>query len=194
MNEMQHREPGGREPAPGALRLVQAFINTIDLEGGADETRDPETLRRWLRGRALIGESDSVGQADVRLVIQVREALRALARANHAGIPDESAVEKLNRCAEGLRLTVRFEGDGRARLEPTLPGVDGAVARILGIVYASMVDGSWVRLKACRRGSCQWVFYDRSKNHSSNWCSMRICGNREKARTYRMRSKRRAGA
>jgi predicted RNA-binding Zn ribbon-like protein len=187
--EVAGSEPGGRKPAPGLLGLVQAFVNTIDLEGGEDHAGEAEALRRWLRAHALIGEGDAVGPADVRLVGQVREALRALALANHEGVADEEAVRKLNRLAEGLRLTLRFEGGGRARLEPMLPGVDGAVARILGIVYAAMVDGTWPRLKACRRDVCQWVFYDRSKNRSSSWCSMSICGNREKAKTYRRRHK-----
>lgn len=187
MGDSRRSEPGGRKPAPGGLELVQAFVNTIDLEGGEDLTGDALTLRQWLLGRGLIGEGDSVSPGDVRLVIQVREALRALALANHEGVSDEQAVEKLNRLVGGLRLTLRFEGGGRARLEPMLPGVDGAVAVIIGLVYEAMVDGTWQRLKACRRDVCQWVFYDRSKNRSSNWCSMSICGNREKAKTYRRR-------
>lgn len=189
MEEIRESQPGGRKPAPGALKLVQALVNTINLEAGEDKGGNPRSLRQWLLERGLIGEGDSVSQVDVRLVAQVREALRALALANHEGVSDERAVKTLNRLAEGLRLSLRFEGGGRARLEPMLPGVDGAVARILAIVYAAMVDGTWPRLKACRSDTCRWVFYDRSKNHSSSWCSMSICGNREKARIYRLRRK-----
>jgi hypothetical protein len=29
-------QPGGRAPAPGGLALVQAFVNTVDLEHGPD--------------------------------------------------------------------------------------------------------------------------------------------------------------
>jgi predicted RNA-binding Zn ribbon-like protein len=32
-----------------------------------------------------------------------------------------------------------------------------------------------------------WAFYDRSKNRSGHWCSMRVCGNRAKARQFRER-------
>jgi predicted RNA-binding Zn ribbon-like protein len=31
------------------------------------------------------------------------------------------------------------------------------------------------------------VFFDRSKNHSSCWCSMESCGNRAKARRFRQK-------
>ena len=60
------------------------------------------------------------------------------------------------------------------------PGLDGALGRILAVVHAATVDGSWTRLKACPREVCFWVFYDRSKNLSSKWCAMSVCGNRTK--------------
>src|ERR671933_384799 len=47
------------------------------------------------------------------------------------------------------------------------------------------VDGSWRRLKACPHERCGWAFYDRSRNQSSQWCSMRICGNRTKGARHR---------
>ncbi|MFI7544479.1 CGNR zinc finger domain-containing protein [Actinoplanes sp. NPDC049599] len=34
---------------------------------------------------------------------------------------------------------------------------------------------------------CRSVFYDRSKNGSKTWCSMEVCGNRNKTRSYRRR-------
>ena len=66
-------------------------------------------------------------------------------------------------------------------------GLDGALAVIAVIVAAAQVDGSWGRLKACPGRDCGWVFYDRSRNQSSSWCSMSVCGQREKAREYRKR-------
>jgi predicted RNA-binding Zn ribbon-like protein len=60
-------------------------------------------------------------------------------------------------------------------------------------VLAAMViaerEGSWHRLKICREDTCQWVFFDRSKNQSKTWCSMRVCGNRNKTRSYRSRQR-----
>jgi predicted RNA-binding Zn ribbon-like protein len=71
-----------------------------------------------------------------------------------------------------------------------------AMERALGAVVAAVLDaertGTWARLKACRKDSCGWVFFDHSRNRSSNWCSMTICGNRTKTTLYRRR--RTAGA
>jgi predicted RNA-binding Zn ribbon-like protein len=44
-------------------------------------------------------------------------------------------------------------------------------------------------MKACRAEDCRWAFYDRSRNRSRAWCSMRECGNRAKARSYRARQR-----
>jgi predicted RNA-binding Zn ribbon-like protein len=176
-----------RTPAPGELGLVQAFVNTVDLEEGQDQFRDAASMRDWLVDNGLIGAGAPVDDADLRLAVHVREALRSLAAVNNGETEDEQAVETLNRAAENTRLAVRFENGSRASLTPKLPGVDGALAKILGIVYTAMVDGTWSRFKACRSDKCRWVYFDRSKNRSSTWCSMKVCGNREKARTYRTR-------
>jgi predicted RNA-binding Zn ribbon-like protein len=50
-----------------------------------------------------------------------------------------------------------------------------------------MLDGTWARLKACPGRDCGWVFYDHSRNQSARWCSMKVCGDREKARAYYQR-------
>jgi predicted RNA-binding Zn ribbon-like protein len=46
------------------------------------------------------------------------------------------------------------------------------------------------RVKECASATCEWVFLDRSRNHSRRWCDMSDCGNRAKAR--RFQAKRRA--
>jgi predicted RNA-binding Zn ribbon-like protein len=53
-----------------------------------------------------------------------------------------------------------------------------------------MANGTWERLKACAlHDTCEWAFYDWSKNRSGTWCDMKVCGNRSKARAYRERQK-----
>jgi predicted RNA-binding Zn ribbon-like protein len=59
------------------------------------------------------------------------------------------------------------------------------MGRIVATLYSAMDDESWMYLKLCGSQTCRWAFYDRSKNHSSRWCTMASCGNREKARRFR---------
>ena len=65
----------------------------------------------------------------------------------------------------------------------------------LTLRYSSAADrDAWKRLKACRLHTCEWAFYDHTKNRSGAWCNMAVCGNRAKARAYRERRAGVAGA
>ena len=181
------QDPGGREPAPQPLRLVQAFVNTLDIENGVEELRDPVSLRRVLVELGLLADTTgALSDDDLLQALGVREALRALTLANN-GIPlPDGATATLERASRAAQLTVRFE-DGRARLVPMVDGVDGALGQLVAVVHEAMADGSWERLKGCPRDVCHWVFYDRSRNRSSTWCAMSVCGNRTNTRAYRRR-------
>ena len=181
--------------APGSLGFVQDFVNTLDVEQSADDLRSPEKLREWLAGRGLLTEAagEAVTPADLARAVEVREALRRLLVANNGGARSQADVEVLDRVALAAGLRPRFaRSAAHVALEPAAPGVAGGLGRLLAVVAGAMNDGSWVRLKACAEHSCQWAFYDRTKNHSGHWCEMAVCGNRSKARQFRQR--RRAGA
>lgn len=195
-------EPGRRAPAPKTLRVVQEFINTYNIERAhlglrTDEFVAPADLRRWLTARGLLTGTAVLRPSDVRRAVEVREALRRLALAhNHphaeapAGMPGHrpmpgaaEAAGTLARLARDARLVIQVRTDGTMGLEPEAPGVVGALGRLLAAALVAQMDGTWRRLKACRR--CRWAFYDHSRNRSGAWCSMAICGNRVKATTYR---------
>jgi predicted RNA-binding Zn ribbon-like protein len=178
-----------RTPAPGPLFLIQEFVNTYDVEDAADDLASPEVLRAWLAERKLVGSAEPISGADLNRAAEVREALRALLLANSGEPLDRGAVESLNIASRNARLVVRFDEDGGTHLEPDASGVDGALGRLLAIVYAAMEEETWPRLKACREDTCMYAFYDHSKNRSGAWCTMRVCGNRNKARAYRQRQK-----
>ena len=183
-------EPGGRAPAPGPLRLVQLFVNTVDLEDGPELLADPPALRAWLVARGLLDPGVPVRTADHRRAIELREAIRTLVE----GADDPAPVETVNAYADRARLQPVLTAGGSARLEPAAAGVDAALGRIVAAIHASIAEGTWPRLKACERHNCRWAFYDHSKNQSSHWCSTTGCGAREKnRRAYRRRVSRARG-
>jgi predicted RNA-binding Zn ribbon-like protein len=182
-------QPGGRAPAPGPLRLVQDFVNTVDREHGPDLLDDPGALRAWLDRREL-APGAAIGAAEAGWAREVREALRALLLANNGEPEAPGARAVLEDAGRRGRLEVDF---GRSpRLVARAAGVDGALGAVVAAAFAAMLDGSWSRLKACPRDVCGWAFYDRSTNASATWCSMRVCGGRVKAGTY-YRRRRAAG-
>jgi predicted RNA-binding Zn ribbon-like protein len=187
--EPQLPQPGGRDPAPRQLALVQAFVNThydLELEHGADLFATPAALEAWMARRGL-SDAGSVTDADVRRVVAVREGLRAMAATNAAGAARGrvAVLDELNHAARGAALEVRFSDAPKPRF---VPGRGSAVDRMLAIVLAitarAMLEGEWGRLKVCPGEHCGWAFYDHSRNQSGRWCSMSVCGGRVKARAH----------
>lgn len=195
------------EAAPPPLRRVEDLVNTRSVEDGADQLADPAAVAAWLVARGLVPEGIDVSEEEAALVRQAREGLRALIAANNAGPGDDGessaedrgdgpvegvdpgALDTLAALAPGLALVLDV-GATPPRLAPREPGtVAGAMAALLGDVAAAVADGSWARLKACREPTCRWAYYDHSRNRSRAWCSMAVCGNRNKARAFRRRGR-----
>ena len=174
-------------PAPGELELVRSFINTWDADDDREDVPGPAELRDWLVEHDLLDARAHVTTADHRQAIVVREALRAVLLANAGLDLDPSAAPVLDEAARRARLGVRFDEHGHVHTAPDAGGVAGALGRLLAIVAAAQEAGTWSRLKSCLADDCQWAFFDLSRNRSAVWCDMKICGNRQKVRSYRER-------
>lgn len=159
-----------RDASPDAdVGLVVDFLNTVDIESGTDLLADPDGWRAWLAARGL---SDPEPNSEPDTTGGVRTALRAA-----VGDPGH------RRAGLSAQVTVSLEADGpRLASEEVVGAVLAAASRLV-------VLGDWDRIKICPADDCRWAFFDRSRNHSRTWCSMRVCGNREKARAWRERSR-----
>ncbi len=176
-----------RQDAPGELERVRDFVNTADIEQGSDAILERDGLAAWLVEQGLATDGLAVSDRDLERALEVREAMRAVLLAHNGHDASEQAGRALDDAACRARLQLRFDEHGTARLEPEAEGVDGALGKLLIIVHRAIADGSWERLKACRLDTCRWAFYDHTKNRSGAWCTMEVCGNRAKARSYRER-------
>lgn len=180
-----------RKAAPGELELVRQFVNTLDVETGQDQLDDPRALSCWLDERGLTRAAEAAAvpsEADLAQARVLREAVREILLSHtERRAPPSSALATLDRTAQEARVCLRFDAGGVSDLRPEAAGVVGALGQLLAIVHRAAAEGTWDRLKACREHTCEWAFYDRTKNHSGTWCTMEVCGNRTKARAYRLR-------
>jgi predicted RNA-binding Zn ribbon-like protein len=173
--------------APGELETVRNFVNTVEIDAVTDALSAEDTLGQWCTTSGTCPDGiDEDGLSELR---RFREALRAVLEAN-AGEGDAAerwhALEPYAaRAGYGMCITPA----GLPALRPEGAGADRVIAAVLRIVYDAIGQGTWTRLKACRKHSCRWAFYDKSKNGSGAWCSMRVCGNRVKAERRRAREK-----
>jgi predicted RNA-binding Zn ribbon-like protein len=180
-------QPGGRQPAPGPLALVQGFVNShydLVFEHGAEVLHSPSALARWLADCDLLVAGAELTVADLERTLAFREALRGLARETGDGGPCASTLERLNRAAAGAAAEVRLTPSGPRFVPPDGARVSGAIGVLLAIVATSMREGTWARLKICPGEDCGWAFYDNSRNRAGRWCSMSVCGGRAKARSH----------
>jgi predicted RNA-binding Zn ribbon-like protein len=165
--------------------LVVAFLNTVDVERNEDLLDDPELWHRWSAEHDVAPGKP----ADARATLDVlratpadtrttREAARAVRDALRAAIGDPRLPPRPLDVPLHFALTT----DGPALLTPDV------ITAVLAAATRLTIRGDWVRLKICPADDCLWAFYDESRNRSRTWCSMRVCGNREKARSWRARA------
>jgi predicted RNA-binding Zn ribbon-like protein len=174
-----------RSRGPGAVGLMQDFLNTTDIESETDLVDTPSALSTWLASAGLAGAAGNVSATEHARVIELRERLRDALEAVTHGADPSAAYEQMDQIAAEVPLRVSF-GDA-AHLEPARAGSAPALGPILATVYDALGSEALGRLKVCRNEGCRWAFYDTSRNRSGVWCSMAICGNRQKGRVYRSR-------
>jgi predicted RNA-binding Zn ribbon-like protein len=176
------------KPAPPGLQPIQALVNTRDLEEGTDLLEDEDGARTWLREVGLIGGREQPSKADLRLLVGVREGLRAML-AHNSGDPAPTAeqLEPIRRLLERERPGLELDQQGGLRLQAAGKTLQGGLLELLLRVRDSQLDSSWAQLKLCANPDCRWAFYDRSRNHQGTWCRMEVCGNRLKNRRLRAR-------
>jgi predicted RNA-binding Zn ribbon-like protein len=139
--------------------LLVDFLNTVDVDLGTDVLASEVEFREWAR-------SHGVEAGDLDEARDIRTALRNLVCGESCTLPEVT-----------LRTVATPHG--------VLLEGDTAAASAVAIATVLTIQGRMGRVKLCPTDDCRWAFYDRSRNSSRTWCTMAVCGNREKARTFR---------
>ena len=169
------------------LVVVEQFLNTLDERAfswhgerhtGNDELTSVQALSAWLEAHDLVGAGQELRASDL-----------AAARALRAGLRDALSGDDSAGTAKALApfpLTLAPDADGGGLRLVAVRGTPGLDA-LVETVAANVAGGGWSRLKLCASADCRWAFYDTSRNGGGRWCSMDVCGNRNKTRAYRRR-------
>ncbi len=170
---------------PESLWLTESLLNSVDVESAQDDLDSLPRFKRLLVAHGGEAAACRATATDLALARQLRDELRDQLVAHHDGTATDTG--RLDTLSEQIGLAVRFDADGTVRLAPAEAGVRGVLGEVLAAVVRAAHEGTWRRLKICSSDACRYVYYDRSKNGSRRWCSMEVCGNREKTRVYRSR-------
>jgi len=172
---------------PPHVELLLAFTNSVDREEQTDDITTPAELSAWLRSHVGLARRHRATEPDLELGRRLRDGLREAMRGNHEGGSRVSALKEL---VDELPLVLDVSAASPG-VKPASGGVRGGLAQLMVAVVEAAGDDTWRRTKMCAADSCQWAFYDASKNRSRTWCEWG-CGNKEKTRNYRARQKSKA--
>lgn len=184
---------------PEKLALLYDFVNTLDLRryaehgtvhAGNDAIATPAKLGFWMRGHGLLDADRTISGTEHENALALRAALRALFELSPADRTLKATVgEQLTHAAARFPLAMRMKSGEGLALVPADATPASGLAGVLAELQKLENEGGLDRVKACASDECGWVFFDRSKPGSRRWCSSAGCGNREKTRNYRNRTK-----
>lgn len=178
-------------------RLCLDFVNTIHDRFAPvqeDYIFDKDRYLSWSMQVGLLSDAEfehvAALQANEHFMEDVRRFREQLHvflleyRRGQVSSPPASLAFWIERAWAGLRFdlaTPDFVTWSRNTIDLRLP-----LKRIALDVLDMLQHGERFRLKRCAtRGTCGWLFYDKSKNGTRRWCSMETCGSTAKMRRYR---------
>lgn len=172
--------------ASAEVLCLLGFLNTVDVDEGTDAFAHPDSLADWLVQQGVCTTVPRLTDADVQVAVDLRHGLRILALSNAGGTISDEDLRAAQEVASGLSFRLRLpeSADVPALVSTSEDPFAAALGTILAAYFVAAVKGDWIRVRRCPAADCAWVFWDSSKNASRRWCSMRICGNRAKARAF----------
>jgi predicted RNA-binding Zn ribbon-like protein len=184
---------------PDLGNLALEFLDTLRRapDGGGDRLRTPQDLLDWLAKHAAPGQVDGAAPtvSEARILLEegrrLREDIRGMVEDREKGRIPEWAVFGVNRVlAAGPRAWRLADSGGRPTLVETPIGT-GPLRLLEPIARAAADLVTRVpadRLRRCASDRCGAWFVDTSKGGQRRWCSMALCGNREKAAAHRAKT------
>ena len=165
------------DPAPGPLRLIQSFVNTLSAEPDADPLATREEAGAWLRAAALLPAESGLSGSEHAALLRLREAVRDTLAAHTDSREDPEAAARLTRALAEGRLVVTVDATSLVRLasaaRASYPSVVAAIAVAIAEAAAA---GTWLRLKSCSGSACGQAFYDDSAASGAQGCDTHVAG------------------
>jgi predicted RNA-binding Zn ribbon-like protein len=177
------------------------FINTelVINSTPTDLLETFEDLLDWLVKSQTLSKKDAEARSGelrqdqkIQILAQAktfRTTLRRMVESivNENRVPESAvtAINQLLRACSGYRELARTRSN--AFTEMFIASADSKDAFLASLaMFASdlLRKADLTLIKKCKNPACVLYFYDTTKNHARNWCSMQLCGNREKVAAY----------
>jgi predicted RNA-binding Zn ribbon-like protein len=177
------------------------FANTVVVSGGnlQDLLSSWSDLVDWLSQTGLsthpsLNLPASRRTEALKKVLQIRQVWKEkLAQIIVGKEVSDDFLEQLNTllAEDTFHETLRRDGEQGFSLVRTVSALEGeklALAILVRQIALFLAEANLSYLRRCANtASCVLYFYDTTKNHRRQWCSVASCGNRHKVAQFRKR-------
>lgn len=177
------------------------FVNTQLVIKGAltDVLNTFEDLVAWLVESHQLRKQDpeaansQLSHDEKAVILKQAKTFRATLRnmvqhiASGSGVP-KTALAAINKlllqCAGYRELVPNGPGAFKQVFVSSTDRKDALLASLAVLASDFLCSADLALIKKCKNPACVLYFYDTTKNHTRNWCSMQLCGNRDKVAAY----------
>jgi predicted RNA-binding Zn ribbon-like protein len=187
---------GGRIPsgggATGSRVLADKLAGYPDLLAWSRHTRAVGAVDAGRLAHRADGEPREAA-AVLDRALALREALHRTLRSLMSGrrpAPEDLLLLNTEIAAARGREVLTADAHGlRWEWPDAGHGLDSLLWPISRAAAALLTSGDLSRLRQCGGERCGWLFLDRSRNRSRQWCTMADCGNVSKVRRFRQKQR-----
>lgn len=164
-----------------------------------DTLNEPSSTIQWLEKNNLLRESDFLALENEELLNSLIVELRSLRDLSKMILSDleqqgglsVSVTEQLKRLTEQVKISLTIDSESdKLKLVPEGRTTGDHVGYIIiHSIIQTLGTISFNRIRKCADSECRLYFVDTSKSGKRRWCSMELCGNRNKAAEFYARKK-----
>lgn len=177
------------------------LVNTkyISNKQVVDVLLDPSRTFQWMKENNLLRESDTVALENEDLLVSLIDELHSLRHfckvilsdLKQQGKLSLDTIEQLNRLAQQAKVSLTIVPK-HEKIKLVTEGItvrDHVLYNIVFSIINTLDNNSIDRIRECEHQECILYFVDTSKSGKRRWCSMELCGNRQKAAEFYARKK-----
>ncbi len=177
------------------------LVNTtyISQKEIVDILIEPTSTIQWLEENNLLRESDYLALENEEwlksLIIELR-LLRDLSKTILSELENQEnlslhVTEQLKSLTKQVKVSLIIDSDSD-KLKLVAEGrtpKDHVLYMIIHSIIQTLDTVPIQRIRNCEHAECRLYFVDTSKSGKRRWCSMELCGNRQKAAEFYARKK-----
>jgi predicted RNA-binding Zn ribbon-like protein len=117
----------------------------------------------------------------------LREIFAALVKREPIAPGWTKPINDVLRITEGHDELTQIDGRWKLQFVARETGLDWLLAAIARSAAEIVLEGDAAKVRVCANPTCGLFFCDKSRTHKRRWCSMAICGNRNKVASFARR-------